>query len=174
MYTPMSRACAAKLVMKSRVGGEPAMAARTAPPWAGHLSMAAASAVAAAASMIAASSRGVSRLSMGASRTFGLSCLFTCRSLLTGPAPRREARGEPPASVAPLALVLGLLGHEAVQGRHRSRDLFLPDLEPAPGAVARHAVERLVHELLGRRPRGGRHVHVQLLEEGGGHEVPPA
>src|SRR5215813_6571540 len=41
MYTPMSRACAAKLVTKSRVGGEPAMAARMVPPCAGHLSMAA-------------------------------------------------------------------------------------------------------------------------------------
>src|SRR5262245_8274771 len=39
MYTPMSRACAAKLVMKSRVGGEPAMAARMVPPCTGHLSI---------------------------------------------------------------------------------------------------------------------------------------
>src|SRR3979411_956555 len=35
----MSRACAAKLVTKSSVGGDPAMAARTVPPCAGHLSM---------------------------------------------------------------------------------------------------------------------------------------
>src|SRR5262249_17248587 len=39
MYTPMSRVWAAKLVMKSRVGGEPAMAARMVPPCAGHLSI---------------------------------------------------------------------------------------------------------------------------------------
>src|SRR5262249_62059270 len=44
MYTPMSRACAARLVMKSRVGGEPAMAARMVPPCAGHLSIPAAAA----------------------------------------------------------------------------------------------------------------------------------
>src|SRR5215467_12953332 len=35
----MSRACAAKLVTKSRVGGEPPIAARMVPPCAGHLSM---------------------------------------------------------------------------------------------------------------------------------------
>src|SRR5215470_18316678 len=44
MYTPMSRAWAAKLVMKSSVGGEPAMAARIVPPCAGHLSIPAAKA----------------------------------------------------------------------------------------------------------------------------------
>ena len=85
-----------------------------------------------------------------------------------------QGHGKPSASFAPLALILGLLRHEHVEGRHRARDLFLADLEPAPETVPRHAVEGLVHELLGRRPRGGRHVHVELLEKGGGHEVPPA
>ena len=40
--------------------------------------------------------------------------------------------------------------------------------------MARHPVQRFLHELLRRRPRCRRHVHVHLLEEGGGDEVAAA
>src|SRR5499426_15508 len=235
MYTPMSRACAAKLVTKSRVGGEPAMAARMVPPCAGHLSMPAPDALltmsietSTAAVVISLRTIEISSGSMtqpptdaGGHDVFlplaepdriegeaplahpslvemdrghalaelarDLGCPRRRREdhLHQGHAPRRLARNdhrlhagqagqrgrEAPAALRPFRLVLWLAGHERVEGGHRSRDLLLAHLEAATEAVARHAVEGTVHELLRRGPRGGRDVHVDLLQQRGGDEL---
>src|SRR5439155_13184362 len=237
MYTPMSRACAAKLVTKSRVGGEPAMAARTVPPWAGHLSGAAPDAPDA----VRIDSK---RLVVTSLRTMVSPVLSVAQQptdargddlflpvvephgierqtalahaplievdrrhavaqtprhlgrlrdrgedeLAERQPPRRLARdagglrageagqrgGEAPAAIRPLLLVVGLLGGERLERGHGPGDLLLADLEAATEAVARHPVQRFLHELLRRRPRCRRHVHVHLLEEGGGDEVAAA
>src|SRR5215467_9783151 len=235
MYTPMSRACAAKLVTKSRVGGEPAMAARTVPPCAGHLSMPAPDALvtmsietSTAAVVISVRTIEISFGSMtqppteaGGHDVFlplaepegiegkaplaypslvemdrGHALAELARDLGSprrrredhlheGNAPSGLARdehrlhagqapyrgGEASAALRPFRLVLGLVGHERVESGHGARDLFLAHLEAATETVARHAVEGTVHELLGRGPRGGRNVHVHLLQQRGGDEL---
>src|SRR5215469_11840270 len=231
----MSRACAAKLVTKSRVGGEPAIAARMVPPCAGHLPMLAPDApvtmsieTSTAAEVISVRTIELSFGSMtqpsteaGGHDVFlplaepegiegeaslahpslvemdrGHALAELARDLggprrrrenhlHEGHAPRRLARdehrlharqapqrgGEAPAALRPFRLVLGLAGHECVESGHGARDLLLAHLEAATEAVARHAVEGTVHELLGRGPGGGRNVHVHLLQERGGDEL---
>src|SRR5437870_2736451 len=126
----MSRACAAKLVTKSSVGGEPAMAARTVPPWAGHLSMAAPHAPDAV-NIVSATL-----------------AVISLRSIAP---PLLSVTQEPPDA-----------------GGH---DLLLADLEAAPEAVPGDPIQGLLHELLRRHPRGRRHIHVHLLEQGGCDEL---
>src|SRR5215470_7633359 len=234
MYTPMSRACAAKLVMKSRVGGEPAMAARMVPPCAGHLSIPAADApvaVSIESSTIVVISLRTMRSPPGSmtqptadtgghdvflpvaeadgiegetplaypslvemdrryalaelARDLGGPCRWREHHVHERHAPGRLARDEDrlhpgqarqggreaPAPLSPFGLVLGLASHERVECRHRARDLLLAHLEAAAEAMARHAVQRTVHELLGRRPRGRRDIHVHLLEQRGGDQI---
>src|SRR6266853_2129554 len=230
----MSRACAAKLVTKSSVGGEPAMAARTVPPWAGHLSMAAPHApdavniVSATLAVISLRSLASPLLSvtqeppdaggddvlLSVVESHGIERQSTLaqaslvevdrRHTLAKPsrdlgglggrrenelderhAPRRlawehddldaiqplQCRREALAAIGPLLLVFGLLRHERLESNDRSGNLLLADLEAAAEAVPGDPIQGLLHELLRRHPRGRRHIHVHLLEQGGCDEL---
>ena len=68
--------------------------------------------------------------------------------------------------------IVGL--HEALQRDQKPDDLLLAGLEAAADPVMRDAAQVRAIDQTRRRPGIGCHVHVELLQQGRGHEIAPA